>query len=350
MDAHAKNTVSAKYVSYIEETRALYTEELATLPPAMREIALRRISVRTKRANGRQLLGECAPWLIADLLGIADVPAIRRLALSWLHVYFFVLMVDDLVDKPRDTIHPQDMIVGSLLFQRGLHALVRGGLCEEGLDAAFLETANAGLREVQGWRQRIQSFAPTPEMIGQKLSLLRICARALMSLVNGRASASPSLDELLNQIGIGIQLLDDLTDLEEDFRAGQLSYPFQLALRRSQALANDFQSSRFGSDTLLLLLESGSLVETLQAATNAFSRALVEVQSAVPNVSNSSRLYIEALHHATQCALDKIQSAQIELTRIDVDHFVKDESLRSAQRIRIAEDVKESLEVVAQSS
>lgn len=342
----------SRYSPMISETRHQFIELIGQLPPALSDIALQRISDRTSRAGGRPLLGEYAPWLIADLLEIHDVPAVRQITLSWLHVYFFVLMVDDLVDRPPDRLDPSDFIIGSFLFQKGLLRLARHGIYEEGLDAAFLDTAVAALREISAWHHRIQGLAsPDPTLVGQKLALLRVCCRSLVPLAVGRHNPTAALDIFLDHLGIGIQLLDDVTDLEEDFCGGRLSHPLRLAVQRYPSLSAHTVPASFNRDTLLLLVESGALADTLSAALQSFRNTIEAAWAINSSQDNTAGAYVRALAEATSAALSAVLLAQSRLagTRVADTEFATPRAF-AEKRQQIACDVTNALETVAQTS
>jgi hypothetical protein len=342
----------SRYQPMVAETQHQLIETIQQLPSPIRELALRHISARTTRAKGRQLLGEYVPWLIADLLEIRDIESVRRVALAWLHVYFFVLMVDDLIDQPRDAIDPRDFIVGSVLFQRGLSRLIQDFKYEEGLDSTFLDTALASLREIATWRERIRSLiSPDPTLVGQKLALLRICSHALMNLRRDGYEMASNLDVFLEHLGVGIQLLDDTTDLDEDLRSGQLSYPLHLAAQRCQFFSNLSIPAQLNQHTLLLLVESGSLTDTLVAALEAFKKTLVVVQTINGNENNAVERYVQSLIGATSAALSIVVTTQRQLDQLARNAYtlISPKNLE-VQRAKIVSEVRKAMELVAQST
>ncbi len=273
----ASSTLS-EFDTLSDELRGQFKAELATLPGTCAAIALKAYEDRIERARERRLLGEYAPWLMADLAG-CDKRTIRQGAIAWLYIYLFVLMTDDFIDRP-DARDPNELIVGALLLQRGLTGALERFPAQHryeltaALQEAFDWTAVAGIRELTDHRGRVTPFSQDQvRSTGKKLAMLRVCALAV-------ASASDSLhvladiDAFIEFFAVGLQLLDDLTDFDEDFQAGNWTMPLSKIVECGYATISPSVSRVVSRNELLaLMIVSGAIESTLEEAIGSLRNA-----------------------------------------------------------------------------
>jgi hypothetical protein len=340
----------------VAEGRTTYRQAIARLPQGFREIAVRHFEDRVRRAAPRPLLGEYAPWLAADILGITDRPAVQRVVTGWLHLYFFTMLLDDLIDRPPDSAAPREMITSALLLQRGLSQLLGNSELNAStpasVDSAFAETAEAALHELTAHRQRITSFtAPEIQNVGQKIALLRVCVDSIAGLAPGKVSRKRWLAGIFEGLANGIQLLDDLTDLKEDYAAGSMTLPLTLAAER------DPHGFLVVSDTvrdltdqhLLILIRCGSLEDTLLAAGRSLRGTLEQLKRDAHAAQCRTAVYVQSLESACLTATQELKVARTRLKLLRDDSFIKPSDL-IARQSAITKDALRALEVVAQGS
>src|SRR5262249_13025391 len=152
-------------VRHVALARSHFLRSLDALPPTIASQTRTRIRARLKRDSGRcpQMIGEYAPWLAADIMGVTDVPAIKRVAVAWLYIYFFTLMLDDVIDRTSGEPGKSDYIASCLLLQRGLshfaQATNAGERFAAALNSAFQKTAKAAMLELASHRLKVRSYS-----------------------------------------------------------------------------------------------------------------------------------------------------------------------------------------------
>lgn len=341
------------YVSEARLARGDLLRSLDELPEGIRRRALEIISDRTSRAKDRPLLGEYAPWLIAEILGINNIDEVRRITGGWLHVYFFVLMVDDLIDRPRSDLSVQDFIIGSVIYQKGLRAISRdlelGGESSARIDSAFIDTAMAGLRDLRAADCRAKSFGVTPHFLEQKLAMLRICAAALKGLL-GANDPTPALliDKFLSRLSVGIQILDDITDVYED--AGTSAGNYALYLHSVETNAHPSRESELAM--LLELCRSGALHGALEAAHDALHDASQELHCMDISAKTTAWRFVVSVRDGAHQALKSVAECGRDLQILEKQFHDRLCSAREYEHGKrdIAARIKGALTIVAQSS
>lgn len=348
-------SVLKNFDSDVFRSRRAYLESLDKFPPITRDVIERHFKNRTKRAAPRYLLGEYAPWLIADMLGITTVPAVQRSVIGWLHIYFCVMLADDLLDLPPTEDHSKHIIVSLLMLQRGLCEILdspgSSQQTREALDLAFSETAFAAIHELTAHRRRLTSFT-SQELAntGQKLALLRVCANAIADLGSVGHNGRCWIDNVLIDFASGIQLLDDLNDWEEDYQSGQLTFPLTYAGEATshfpQFGAPDYTSDR----ALLQLLRTGAIAHTLRAAIIAFDRSLHELNTQPARSGSTMHRYIAALKNDCEKVLAEVEHAQQGLC-VEHGHNAADGALAPVEgEIEVVRKLRDTLLIVAQGS
>jgi hypothetical protein len=346
----------------VMRSRRSYLDAIAGLPAGLREVAVRNYHDRIRRAAPRPLLGEYVPWLVADILGISDVPAVQKIATGWLHIYFFTLILDDVIDRAYTEFTPQDLITGSLLLQRGLCQMLDNSPRHLGLsskiDSAFADTAKAAVEELVFHRRRVKAFT-TDDIcaVGQKIALLRICADAVAELHCDGSRRLPWLHAIVENLATGIQLLDDIQDWEEDYRAGNMTLLLTLAAQREPTIISIPASldSKGRLPALLTLVESRAIEESLNAALTALSKTKSLFEQDAEARHSQSAIYLSSLLQAGQNVKETLKKARVRLR--DVSRRVNEGNMGSEEREfvekeknKILEVVDSSLETIAQGS
>lgn len=273
-------TPLAEHMTAVVAQRESFRRELELLPPGIG----RRISVfydeRIKRASPLPLLGEMAPYMLMDILGL-DNEQIEPIKTGWLSIYLATLALDDVIDG--ETTRPKDnLIVSMLLLQRGLTAILplisKHGRTEK-FNKAIEETALAGLNEVERHHSIITEF-PEGEVleIGRKISLLKICAYAALSTTPRVSLLSEEmLDNVLEQIAQAVQLLDDISDWRTDIQSKNFTYLLTESFVRFGMTEADINKLLRLSDMDIILMMVDS--EALEKTVNYAARALRSVES-----------------------------------------------------------------------
>lgn len=265
-------------LEHASATRSDFFIGLAPLPPALRRLIEARYAARLDRACGRPLLGEYAPVLLADLLGLQSSVA-DRFTQPIMNVYAASLIADDMFDRAPQPDAAMAAAASALLVQRGMTGLFRilpAAPTVDLVDDSFVQAARSALSEVRAHRARIQPYSQEDvTALGDKGALLKLAAR-LMLLSDGRASTPQTMD-LINDLLVGVQLLDDLTDWEEDWNASHYTLLLTLAAERAQENNRVlFSTAQSAEDVLGHLVTTGALEDTIQTAREHLARVLAQ--------------------------------------------------------------------------
>lgn len=220
----------------VNRARAAFLRELNRFPDPLRKVAVRQYRQRMNKLSTLIPLGEYAPWLIADLLGISDHRHVDEIILPWLGTYFYVIFLDDVIDEHDIKHKGLLMIAAGLLLERSLNKLYslagnKRNLSLE-IDKYFTQTALAGTLELYDHRRSIKEFCNADiNALGKKLAILKLCM-IYLSFTRGCRKPNASDFRTLDAFSTGIQLLDDITDWEEDWRGQSYTYPLTLTLKR----------------------------------------------------------------------------------------------------------------------
>lgn len=264
--------------------RKAFFKEMRALPLTLRRNVVRNYEGRVARCKGKPLLGEYAPYFVADMIGLKNPRVVEEIMPAWLSLYSFTVFMDDILDKPGMSEVPETLIASSLLLERGLSRVMallpKGGKVRVKIDEYFLEAAEAVMNELERHRRVHEEYSQRDVVaLGKKVSLLKVCATYLF-LADGRGSIDDDVLISVERLASGIQLLDDLTDWEEDWRRGTYTYLLQrtFSFLEKQGLRRD--PARLGRDEVLLaMILSGSLEDCIQQGRGLLSDAIFSFRS-----------------------------------------------------------------------
>lgn len=298
-----------------------FEQTLSDLPAEMRLILQPLYDRRLKRANGHPLLGELAPWFISDLLEVQKEHSIERIAAAWQALYFSVLFLDDVIDGniPEGESH-KVIVATALLQQRGVAQLVaataKPAAFAKRMTTAFESTALAALQEITEHRNRIVQYSPLAVgRIGNKLHILRVCIDAISEQEDCSLERREWLFAAFDEIVTGLQLLDDVTDWEEDLVAGNMTLPLTLASVRFGA---ELSPKKGHNDLLAGLIRSGALAKTLTVAVAKLSSA-EQLLNKSCNKKSVSLKYVRTMRDNGERLHELVRDAKIKL---NAPHFI----------------------------
>lgn len=350
----------APFAKHVRGTRARFLRSLRYLPRTIRARARAHIYQRLGPAvrHPLPLIGEYAPWLAADLLGIKDVRSVRQVAVAWLHLYFFTLALDDVIDSNTTARQGSEYITSCLLLQRGLSNLIslsKGSKkLTSSIDSAFSRTAEAAIHELATHRNRISRYSATEiNALGRKIGLLTICPAAVGGLRKICCEDLKEVDRAFEKLATGIQLLDDLTDWRDDFDVGNLTVPITLsALRqRNKSYKRQYkQATRLQEQDAVMfsMIQTKAIEDTLAFAIAALRKALSFVNAVTNRNGNGllTRNYVAQLITDAEYAMSVITECRIQVGEVlrKRPHLSCSEITQHLMRVRRA------LYVVAQKS
>lgn len=354
--------IHTPFATEVRESRREFVDSLGGLPRGIRIVSRDRISKRIQRASGRPLLGEYVPWLVADMLGVSDKMTIRKISKAWLHIYYAILILDDLIDGHESIDNHSDLITSFLLQQRGLGGLseLAGGhsWVQDEIDSAFDETAAAAINELSRHRSQITPFRATEiGLVGKKIAVLRACAAVVIRHARGGNSKEAKIwRPVLDSLATVVQLLDDMTDWKEDLAGGSMTYLLTHGYHGRQVLLQHKrrQDRKDDDAALLVLVETGALDRTLIATIGALRRTSEYVDVAQKRFDGGykAREYFAALLRSCIKVRGTIACVREHLLEdgiaIDALEKLTPEQLRRMKRALTA--VRRSLYILANGS
>lgn len=214
------------YDSKIEKLRAKLFEFADSLPYPLNSTLNEHYRERINYSHGLPMLGEYAVYIAGDLFEIkSDI--INNLAFPWLLFYEYSLLLDDLLDKSRPN-WKHELVLSQELLEFSLHEyrkiLGNNNPLWETYKAYQNEARYAILYELN-W-SNIRNHNKESKVIiqqGRKSAMLKFCAATLVYLERNRLLTKEE-EEGIDLLCAGIQLLDDLTDITEDHKAGRLNF------------------------------------------------------------------------------------------------------------------------------
>ena len=321
---------------------------LRALPEPLGEVCAEFYEQRVRRASPKPLLGEYLPWMLGDLLGAAPSTTLRLTA-AWLPLYLHVLAIDDWLDDEVDVDRQTLPIVSSVFAERAFQTY----LAIFGSDSRFwprferffLRTGAAGTREMVFARNRIPSITPDDLLAaGEKIDLIKICLLSLV-LATGQELKDAHL-AALDDFAIGVQLLDDIGDWEQDLAVGN----FTPLLAMAFADTDERRGIDSPQEVLARLVATGALGRCLDEGADRLERAAAMA-------SQGTRSRGARFLAATVTAMRSVRresDAVLQILEEDdasADNADVGERLRQDPRLaRALLSLQHSIRIVAQSS
>jgi hypothetical protein len=239
------NPELAAVAERVMDVRSLFFDHLDLLPEGFARIVKEHYLERVVRAESRQMLGEYAPFLLADVLRVSDESVVRQIAVPWLVVYEHALLVDDMVDGKSP--HRAERLLASQLLYDDFLDTWRNWFVQcpelwqvfrryhaQATSSALLELTEEPDSYIR--TRRLADGSSRHIAMGRKAALVKFCGATLLSVYNGKV-LSRKEEAGIDNICAGIQLLDDLSDCVEDRNEGRFSYPVCEALQQGQRLS-----------------------------------------------------------------------------------------------------------------
>lgn len=248
--------------------RQTFLRGLGKLPPEFGNRLADNYNDRLNRARGKPLLGEYAPWLLADMLPLNNRRSALRIAPAWMNLYAYTLFVDDVLDTTKPVDHSHSFLASALLLERGISeisaALPRNAKIRVKLDRYFLEAAQAVFKEINQHRQKLDAYCEDDvSRLGEKVALLKLCASFLLA-VDGGSHPEKELLIPVAALATGAQLFDDITDWKEDWQSGNYTYLLTYAFRGLTQLGIVKSPEQFtATEVLTAIVLTGSLEDSL---------------------------------------------------------------------------------------
>lgn len=202
-----------------------------TLPVTLRVCLGAHYSQRLRSSAGNPMLGEYAVFILGDMLS-ANTPRMGALAFPWLLLYEHSLLLDDLLDEKEHLDSRESILLSNHLLEAALGHF-RSSLGHDSVlwDAyeRYRRESVIGMLDEWAWEKSIltgtRSVTIRDRIIqqGRKAALAKFCATALV-LDQQPNGLTLQQERGLDCLFAGIQLLDDLEDVEKDHCAGRMNH------------------------------------------------------------------------------------------------------------------------------
>jgi len=233
------------------------------------------------------------PYLLNEIFEVSDRSKLSKIAAAYLACDHFTHVMDDLADEP---VNGNPALLGHashVLLSRGRNIY----LSMSSDASAFLEffdqyLENAMKGEQWLWGRKL-TVAPYDvqdfEMLRARGCVINICLVAYCDIAE-RWDLWRPLEQALGQAAIGIQLLDDVVDIEQDFTNGTYTMPLSAAIRETNKTAPSW------NDISFCLLRGNAWKETVDLAKEYLQRAHREFQEI--GFSSGARMLSEIISNS----------------------------------------------------
>lgn len=344
----------------VSSFRSTYISSLQRLPPSISTTAIAHLQDRVSRADPRPMLGEFVPAMIADILNIphtsADLSAVVN---GWLHLYYAIMMLDDAIDRRDGRFGEREVLTSAFLLERGLNQLLGtvDGDRQQFVDGILSRTVEAAIDELN------RRHTPSPEFTAMdlqsvtgKLAMLHVCVDAVAAV----APKGKRIDWLFDAtefLATGFQLLDDLTDWEEDLNAGHMTLPLTLAFANSNWRGLECYDDAAQNVSLfqLTLVCTRSFQKTLIRAVDALTMSLTTIREHTTTSSLTTTFLASVIDTSAQASreLDCVRDELCQLLSVTSDTEYTPKLFRRLSTTELhlfGNKVTQVLEVVAQGS
>jgi hypothetical protein len=304
----------AAFQEDVERSRKVFLKELQNLPEPLNAVATRQYLHRIEAGHGQAVLGEYAPWMIADLTGIDDREAVGELVVPWLCIYSYIVFLDVVIDQQEVEDKRLLLIAAGLLLERALTRLHNLSPHAKDLmqatDRYFLETAIAAVDELNRHRAKVQCFTKEEvATLGRKVAALKLCTVYVLSTRGVKEIGASDL-RAIDALGSAVQILDDITDWEEDWRSGNYTYPLTLTFERlfSYGVSRAADPQKMTTDEVFAgMIWTKGLHEALEQSLEFFKTA---IHTDKPRAQSATTAYIQEIIKNGFWLADKLSEAR----------------------------------------
>ncbi len=283
------------YLHYEHEVLSVRSGLFSSLHSKSDRIAVAAEKILEKKISainqkGVPNLFEIFPWLLRDLTNL-DYEKSHEISINWLALYLYVTFLDDHLDN-KSKIEPDEFIAASVLAQTSLinlFKIVDNTKYEDLFKECLIRSADYELKDII--EQTVvysESFAKSDSASG-KNAILLACAGAVAASTE---IESDFIVDITRELLLSVQLLDDLTDFEEDLNQGNITIPLN-------DIARDLKETSSSRSVILgLMLHSKSLFKVVEQIEFSLAKvvALIHKSNAIISQSNPALLYFIAMH------------------------------------------------------
>lgn len=329
--SNPSSTIFYHYESQILSTRSSLFSSLKTKSERIAIVAesILNKKINSKNEKGLPHLFEIFPWLLKDLTGL-DHSKAHEISINWLALYIYVSFLDDHLDL-KTKIKPDEFITASVLVQTSLinlFKIVDNTKYEELFRECLIRSAKYELKDVVDQAIFHNDDFTKSDSASGKNAILFACAGAVAASMEKN---SDFIIDLTGELLLAAQLLDDLTDIEEDFAQGNITIPLNSVTRELDGTT----SNRI--NILSLMLQSRSLFNVITRIESSLSNLIVIINTSdvLIDPSNPALVYFQNL-------LTKVAQVRIYIESIEVSF----KNTSNATQERLIEELQTKLEEI----
>lgn len=245
--------------------------------------------INSKNEKSLPHLFEIYPWLLKDLTNL-DFGKAHAISVNWLALYMYVFFLDDHLDL-KTKIEPDEFLAASVLAQMSvinLFKIVDNTKYENLFRDSLIRSAKYELKDVIEQTLVCNDNFSKSESASGKNSILLACASAVAA---STGKDSDFIIDLSRELLLSIQLLDDLTDIEEDIVQGNITIPLNIF---GSKLA---KTSLDRNEIITLMLQSKSLYNTIERIESSLAKVvkLIHALDIKIHPSNPAIVYFQDL-------------------------------------------------------
>ena len=226
--------------------------------------ACKDILLSKQNENETPLWGELYPWFIVDLIGV-NRNVIKDVSKGWLAIYLHTIFIDKHLDKKIE-IKPVELLASSILAKEGLlnlQKIVLGSKYEKIFEDSLNSSADYELADVLN-KLDFDSLGRKEEIAIGKNRILLACAGALAAV---NKTYGDYIIRLTSSLLLSLQFLDDIKDIEEDYKEKNFTYILSYAFKDSSSIDSSMSKEKIIEKLFL----SGALENTVLKVVNCLT-------------------------------------------------------------------------------
>ncbi|HEU6448899.1 MAG TPA: hypothetical protein VFV23_10730 [Verrucomicrobiae bacterium] len=175
------------------------------------------------------------PFLFNELFNLQDAEKLKTICAAYLACDHFTHLLDDLADEKQREDQALLAHASHLMLSRGRKLYVDITSDPSGFLDFFEKYLTDAMSGEQGLWKRVKNLKPYDEadfnMLRSRGSMLNICLAAYCDIAD-RWNMWSLLEYAFGEIIVGIQLLDDVVDVEKDFKNSIYTQPLVTAISK----------------------------------------------------------------------------------------------------------------------
>lgn len=292
------------------------------LPKPLNKLAIKYMTYRNGRTISGGPMGELyAFWLGEPFCLREDI--LQKAALGSISGSMYFIIQDDLIDDPNEDINIQIYLLNNFLYSK----MIESFYIVANQDSNFWFYLNKYLKEYSiGYKWQENKKLSKLKLIENKPLLkkdlymaayrsapVKICMSAIMLSIK-RVDLINIIEKAIDNLLIGLQIRDDITDWKEDLKNGYFTYPI------NALLSNEINKKRFKLTGNLNLKDLKKRIELAFLFTDELEKLLEESNSFLDKSKRvTQKLRMESLNSYINYIITENKKVKKEIISKKVD-------------------------------